>query len=554
MENGEAQRLVQRQADIGLPESARGEILEAGLGIIARCVSPDDVDDGQETGLVVGYVQSGKTLSFTTVAALACDNRFPVVIVLSGTKKNLYSQTVKRLRRDLDLEHPAGRWVIFEVQTRSPDLAQQLRHLLEKWGQPELPGFPRQTALITVLKTRQRLDGLTDALRQLDLRGRNCLIIDDEADQHGLNNQIRQDQTSPVYGALLSLRNALPRHTYVQYTATPQALLLITVLDSLSPRFGWTLAAGAGYCGGPAFFADGRLVSAIPDHDLHAIDDESDGGPPDSLLEALRLFYIGVAVQAYHRGRNEFTQQHRSMLVHPSMFKMDHLRFKRWVEGATDSWIELLELPPDAPDRDEIVLAFHAAYDDLASSVEAYRQQNDGHETVPAFEDILAYLPQSMRSTRTWEVNSRGLEEWTQDNWNSAHSHILMGGENLGRGFTVNGLTTTYMPRGRGSGVADTIQQRGRFFGYKRDYLGLCRVFLAGDVRGDYENYIDHESHVMQELSQLTQSGSSMAEWRRRMLLAQSLLPTRRSVMPDIYRHLRVSEWTQQVTALDGRG
>lgn len=121
-----------------------------------------------------------------------------------------------------------------------------------------------------------------------------------------------------------------------------------------------------------------------------------------------------------------------------------------------------------------------------------------------------------------------------------------MGGENLGRGFTVNGLTTTYMPRGRGSGVADTIQQRGRFFGYKRDYLGLCRVFLDGDVRSDYENYIDRESHVMDELRQLTRSGSSMSEWRRRMLLAQSLRPTRRSVIPDIYRHLQVSEWTQQ--------
>ena len=546
VEDGEAQRLLQRQANMGLPESARGEIMQSGLGIIARCVSPNEMEDGQETGLVVGYVQSGKTLSFTTVAALACDNRFPLIIVLSGTKKNLYSQTVKRLRSDLDLEHPDGRWVIFEAQTRNPDLSQQLRRLLEKWDQPELPGLPRQTALIAVLKTRQRLDGLTDALRQLDLRGRACLIIDDEADQHGLNNKVRQDETSSVYGALLSLRDALPRHTYVQYTATPQALLLISVLDSLSPRFGWTLEAGAGYCGGQSFFEDGRLVSTIPDHDLHAIDEESDGGPPDSLLEALRLFYIGVAVQAYHRGRNEPTQQHRSMLVHPSMFKLDHLRFKRWVDGATDSWIELFELPPDDQDRDELVQIFYTAYNDLANSVEIYRQQNEDHETVPAFEDILVYLPQSMRSTRTWEVNSRELEEWTQDNWNSAHSHILMGGENLGRGLTVNGLITTYMPRGRGSGVADTIQQRGRFFGYKRNYLGLCRVFLAGDVRGDYENYIDHESYVMQELSQLIQSGSSMSEWRRRMLLAQSLLPTRRSVMPDIYRHLRVSEWTQQ--------
>lgn len=545
-EDGEAQCLLQRQAKVGLPTSARDEIMESSLGIIARCVSPDEKEDSRETGLVVGYVQSGKTLSFTTVAALACDNGFPLIIVLSGTKRNLYSQTVKRLRRDLDLEHPAGRWVIFEAQTRNPDLAQQLSYLLEKWDQPELPGFPRQTALITVLKNRQRLDGLTSALKQLDLGGRSCLIIDDEADQHGLNNKVRQNETSAVYGALMSLRDALPRHTYVQYTATPQALLLISVLDSLSPRFGWTLSAGLGYCGGQSFFQGDGLVHTIPGQDLVTMDDDGDGGPPDSLLEALRLFYVGVSVQAYHRGQNGATQPYRSMLVHPSMRQMDHLRFKRWVDSATASWIELLDLPSGNPDRDNLVEDFKTAYDELACSAENYRRDNDNHEAVPAFNDVLTYLRLSMLSTNTWEVNSRVLEEWTQDKWNSAPSHILVGGENLGRGFTVNGLTTTYMPRGRGTGVADTIQQRGRFFGYKQNYLGLCRVFLEADVRSDYENYIDHESHVMEELSQLAQSGTSMSEWRRRMLLAQSLRPTRRSVIPDIYRHLQVSEWTQQ--------
>ena len=547
LEHGEAESLLRRQANLGLPESARREILDSGVGIIARCVPPDQDEDSQETGLVVGYVQSGKTLSFTTVAALACDNGFPLVVILSGTKRNLYSQTVKRLRSDLDLEHPEGRWIIFEAQTRNPDLPHQLGHILDKWDQRELPGFPRQTALITVLKTRQRLDGLVDALRQLDLRGRPCLIIDDEADQHGLNNKIRQNETSPVYDALLALRESIPRHTYVQYTATPQALLLISVLDSLSPRFGWTLAAGTGYSGGQSFFEDGTLVNTIPNLDLDAMEDDSDGAPPESLLQALRLFYVGVAAQAYHRGRHESTQQYRSMLVHPSMRQLDHLKFKRWVDRATDSWIEVLQLPDGTPDRDELVQSFRTAYAELLASSETYRQQNSNHETLPAFEDILLYLPQSMLSTRTWEVNSRDLERWTQDNWNSASSHILVGGENLGRGFTVNGLTTTYMPRGRGTGVADTIQQRGRFFGYKQDYLGLCRVFLEGSVRSDYENYIDHEIHVMDELSQLTQSGSSMSEWRRRMLLAQSLRPTRRSVIPDIYRHLQVQAWSQQL-------
>ena len=77
MEDGEAEHLLRRQADVGLPESARDEIMESGLGILARCTPPDEGEDSQETGLVVGYVQSGKTLSFTTVAALACDKPLP---------------------------------------------------------------------------------------------------------------------------------------------------------------------------------------------------------------------------------------------------------------------------------------------------------------------------------------------------------------------------------------------------------------------------------------------------------------------------------------------
>ena len=548
-DDGEAQRLLQRYADRGLPETAREEVRGSALDILARCVPPNNATDRQETGLVVGYVQSGKTLSFTTVAALACDNRFPLIIVLSGTKTNLYNQTVKRLRRDLDLdESPAGRWRIFEARTRNPDLSQQLGDLLEQWDQPELEGFPHKTAIITVLKNRQRVDGLVDALRQLDLRGRQCLIIDDEADQHGLNTRVKQGETSAVYSSLLSLRAALPGHTYVQYTATPQALLLISVLDSLSPEFGWVIAAGEGYTGGAAFFEEdgGTLVRTIPDDDLHVMLDEGDGGPPETLLEAMRLFFVGVAVQAFRRGQSEPTEQYRSMLVHPSMRQLDHLRCKRWVDAAKASWIELLEPGHQSPDRDELVQDFRSAYDELAATAASHVQRNSAHESFPAFERVLEYLRQSMLTTATWEVNSRDFDQWTQDNWPSAHSHILVGGENLGRGFTVEGLTVTYMPRGRGTGVADTIQQRGRFFGYKRNYLGLCRVFLEADVRSDYEHYIDHESHVMGELDELAQSGKPMSEWRRRMLLEHSLRPTRRSVLPDIYRHLRVSDWTQQ--------
>jgi hypothetical protein len=41
--------------------------------ILGRCLPPTDPPE-HETGLVVGYVQSGKTLSFETVISLARDN------------------------------------------------------------------------------------------------------------------------------------------------------------------------------------------------------------------------------------------------------------------------------------------------------------------------------------------------------------------------------------------------------------------------------------------------------------------------------------------------
>ena len=53
------------------------------------------------TGLVIGRIQSGKTSSFTAVSHLARDNDINVIIILSGTKKNLFSQTKIRLFNDL---------------------------------------------------------------------------------------------------------------------------------------------------------------------------------------------------------------------------------------------------------------------------------------------------------------------------------------------------------------------------------------------------------------------------------------------------------------------
>ena len=64
--------MVSRKLANESPET-REALLESATSILSKSVDPRSVE-GRETGLVVGYVQSGKTLSFTTVMALARDN------------------------------------------------------------------------------------------------------------------------------------------------------------------------------------------------------------------------------------------------------------------------------------------------------------------------------------------------------------------------------------------------------------------------------------------------------------------------------------------------
>lgn len=107
--------------------------------------------------------------------------------------------------------------------------------------------------------------------------------------------------------------------------------------------------------------------------------------------------------------------------------------------------------------------------------------------------------------------------------------HILVGAEMLNRGFTVEKLATTYMPRyTKGPSNADTIQQRCRFFGYKDDYIKSCRVFLPSWSVADYMEYITHEEELRATLA----SCDTLAQGERKILLSPRLKPTRSNVLP----------------------
>lgn len=516
-------------AGLVLPEHARGRIIEEASRVLARCVPPT-AQDGTQTGLVVGYIQSGKTTSFITLAALARDNGYRMVIVIAGTTKPLFFQTRDRLVRALRLDsRPRNNpWRHISEPRMQDESAVAIRETLAQWNSPTALPEERRTILITVMKHHQHLQHLIDVLQQVNLQGVPTLIIDDEGDQAGLNTLVNQGEESTTYRRLLTLKRRFPHHSYLQYTATPQAPLLISIVDVLSPNFAEILRHGDGYVGGAEFFLNHpQLVRDIPTAQIPTQNNPLNA-PPPTLLQAMRSFFTGVAI-GYIAGSPE---QNCSMMVHPSQRTDPHRQFYTWVMAARDQWRQVMDLPDDDPDKTDMLTGFRAAYDDLAATF----------QNPPPFDQVAARLRSAVSQTIVREVNTRGRRRTPQINWGENYSWILVGGQAMDRGFTVEGLTVTYMPRGLGMGNADTVQQRGRFFGYKQSYMGLCRVFVGPDVRRAFQEYVEHEEDVRAELERFAHARRPLSEWRREFFLSRQFRPTRDNVISVAYQRVRLGD------------
>ncbi|MBL8695879.1 MAG: hypothetical protein JNJ88_17425 [Planctomycetes bacterium] len=460
-------------------------------------------------------------MSITTVTALARDNNYRLVVVLAGTAKNLVQQTQERLEEHLGTEH----WLVLPNPTAKDmnDLAARIK----EWRNPRIRPEQHHGVLCVVMKHQKHIVNLAALLRGVDLASTNALIFDDEADQAGLNTKPGSG-ASAIYSAIGALRGALPRHTFLQYTATPQAPLLITLLDSLSPDFADTIEPGDGYVGGRDFFVERpALVQDIVDDE-----DEDEEGPPESLNEGLRLFFLGAAATRLLSQRDPgwAKERHRSMLVHPSRLVTPHRDYATIIEAIKRDWTNLLSRSEGDDEREELLQDFRKSH---AALLVTFPQ-------LPPLDELIEQLTLEISRAKITIVNKDGSDV----PWNRHNTHILVGGQKLDRGYTVKGLTVTHMARDPGAGNYDTIQQRARFFGYKRKYLGLCRVILQPDVHEAFQQYVTHEEVLRDALRR--HRGRSLKTWNRAFHLEPGYRLTRPNVHVEDYFRPSRGDWFKQ--------
>ncbi len=514
--------------EIGRSADVQERIRLEAEGVLGGCIQPSK--GGSNVGLVLGRVQSGKTSSFTAVSALAHDNGYKLVIVIAGTTQLLVDQTTSRLKKDLRLDGPDAfrRWTLCAVSDKTKATAtaakQNLRQRLLAIHDDPTPlyaGVP----VVVVMKNTAHLAGLNQLLKgvmtvdAVNFDKLPTLIVDDEAHMHTPNVGERKTNQPPsaVYESIRALSNLFPCRSLLQYTATPQANLLMEIADELSPSFVRILEPGPGYVGGKEIFKSlpNEIVRDIGT--ISATPTVTDPCPP-SLKEATANFLLVAAVDYIHEGQ----PNHRSMLIHSDATVRVHDVYEHWVKTLCDAWQMMLD--DESSSVPEVFLS------ELENLQRTRPELVDSQFGIDRVRPILVKV---LKNLRIQSVNHKA--DVGKVDFNLAPYWVVNGGNILGVGYTVIGLVTTHMVRRPGVGMADTIQQRGRFFGYLNDRLKSVRIFISGTMAKRFQDYSAHEEGLRNSLKKLDATQSeydcvkhpTLKDWKRMFWLDPTMKPTR---------------------------
>ena len=152
-----------------------------------------------------------------------------------------------------------------------------------------------------------------------------------------------------------------------------------------------------------------------------------------------------------------------------------------------------------------------------------------GAET-PDPDELLNSLRRAVREATCWLVNSESALKSIE--WNVTPVHILIGGNKLDRGFTVEGLTVTYMNRPTSPQI-DTLEQRARAFGYRAEFFPYCQFFATPRTLKVLREIVFTEYDLRAQLRDVLDAGGTVHDWASDvgLILPQGAKPTRSSVI-----------------------
>jgi len=526
--------------------------------ILSRLENSERSGNWDRRGMVVGYVQSGKTANYVGLITKAADAGYRLIIVLAGMHNNLRSQTQKRINDGfIGFKTETTSTVLTGVGFISWDDMINNRPIPKDVTSLTSSGdngdFKKEKATITmsaqipvclvVKKQHSVLENLCEWVMKFAANSRipgkvtdvPLLIIDDESDNASPNTKKYQsseaqgdDDITTINKLIRRLLNTFQKSAYVGYTATPYANVFIdpdamsdNVGSDLFPRdFIISMKEPPGYFGSDCVFnqqnsgdVENSLfpgIVLVPDEDPEILipeDKWSDStyvpkNLPPSLKEAMKSFLLACAVREI-RSIGGKKRTDNSMLIHVT-------RFTAAQGGVIKGDLiqtGLLKLVNNEIDDLTANMAIGDSY------TEALFRDLWDSKFAPASGKIREIINDSLCTEVRWDdvysrvrdlvlrhrlkvmvINGKATDSLEYSAYSDGLNVIAIGGDKLSRGLTLEGLTTSYFLRT--ARTYDTLLQMGRWFGFRPGYEDLCRIYTTPDIIYKFQVINEADAHL----------------------------------------------------------
>ena len=208
---------------------ARNNIIQSSARILDRCTDPNNWgnESNNKQGIVIGKVQSGKTMSMMTLISMALHEGYNLVIILAGSYDSLREQTQERLNNSFNIS--GNRFI--DSATSMDEYGKNSSSWDNNILKFDKHTKKRKRTILCIKKNTKVIERLIkdlnsyyNKLEELPIiyEDIKALIIDDEVDSVTPDNKPGKGG-SPTNQAIIRLRKQIKKNSYVGYTATPQA-------------------------------------------------------------------------------------------------------------------------------------------------------------------------------------------------------------------------------------------------------------------------------------------------------------------------------------------
>lgn len=446
---------------------------------IKAMIQVDDITKNNNL-LLIGKVQSGKTSNLEMLTAMAFDNGYNCVIIYGGYDNKLLAQTCNRFKKtfDIDDQDPS----IDTPELFSTDNGKAVDALDETVMETLLAsGKP---LIFVSMKRPRALERVNSIISTFDKNKIKAFIIDDEGDQASLNTEFKNEKKSRTYEQIINMKNHLHNPLYLSVTATPQANVMLGEYSELRPDGLRLIEPGNGYTGAEYFHIEDKNIYQINKKDVDILEE---GFIPTSVYNAINYFIISSAIMK-QRGINSKGINYSDMIIHTSRVNSNHMDLFTPITNYIETY-------KDNINNNDVELLEQLKYLESIYTTEYFEPDVFKNYAFSSLKDDIIDV---LKNTHIILQDSKG--KITQEHEKYKYHKIYIGGDLLQRGLTFEYLVTTYFTRWpKKSGNMDTIIQRARWFGYRVDYLDLCKIFTTEPIKLEYSGLTESENDLWEQ-------------------------------------------------------